>query len=134
MLFDGNHKRVKHYVTLTTSAYHPLLCKKVVLVTMQCKQEDKGNIEIFWPVFNKAYKEANNQVHEKFHPKGWCTDIASYNFIGLVKIYGEDVLQYIKGCELHLRDSVNQHGNKSVSSLVELVEFQKRVNILCIYL
>ena len=107
--FDGNHKRAKHYVTLTTSAYHPLLCKKVALVTMQCKQEGKGNIEIFWPVFNKAYKEANNQVHEKFHPKGWCTDIASCNFIGLVKIYGEDVLQYIKGCELHFRDSVNRH-------------------------
>ena len=60
----------------------------------------KENIEIFWPVFNKAYKEVNNQVHKKFHPKGWCTDMASCNFIGLVKIYGEDVLQCIKACEL----------------------------------
>ena len=70
LFFDGNHKRVKHYVTLTTSAYHPSLCNKVVLVTMHCKQEDKENIEIFWPVFNKAYKKGNNQVHQKFHPKG----------------------------------------------------------------
>ena len=38
--------------------------------------------------------------------------MASCNFIGLVKIYGEDVLQYIKGCELHFRDSVNRHANK----------------------
>ena len=45
--FDGNHKRVKHYVTLTAGAYHPLLCKQVVLATMKCKQEDKENIEIF---------------------------------------------------------------------------------------
>ena len=81
---------------------------------MQCKQEGKGNIEIFWPVFNKAYKEANNQVHEKFHPKGWCTDIASCNFIGLVKIYVEDVLQCIKGCEFHFRDSVSRYANKFV--------------------
>ena len=38
--FDGNHKRVKHYVTLTASAYDSLLCKQVILATMQCKQED----------------------------------------------------------------------------------------------
>ena len=79
---------------------------------MQSKQEDKENIEIFWRVFNKAYKEANNKVDEKFHPTGWCTDMASCNFIGLVKIYSEDVLQYIKGCEFHFRDSVIQHANK----------------------
>ena len=38
--------------------------------------------------------------------------MASCNFIGLVKIYGEDYLQYIKGCEFHFRDSVNQQANK----------------------
>ena len=92
MLFDGNHKRVKNYVTLTASAYHPLLCKQTVLVTMQSKQEHKENIEIFWRAFNKAYKDANNEVAEKCHPSGGCTDMASCNFIGLVKIYGEDVL------------------------------------------
>ena len=26
-VFDGNHKLVKHYVTLTASSYHQLLCK-----------------------------------------------------------------------------------------------------------
>ena len=98
---------LKHYVTLTASAYHPLLCKQVVLATMQCKKEDKENIEIFWRVFSKVYKEAKNEVGNKFHPTGWCTGMASCNFIGLVKIYGEDVLQYIKGCEFHFRDSVN---------------------------
>ena len=65
---------------------------------MQGKQEDRENIEIFWQVFNKAYKEANNEVLEKFLPTVWCTDMASCNFIGLVKIHGEDVLQHIKGC------------------------------------
>ena len=32
--FDGNHKRVRDYVTLTASFYHPLLHKQVVLATM----------------------------------------------------------------------------------------------------
>ena len=40
-------KRIKQYVTLTASAYQPLLCKHVVLATMQCKEEVKKNIEIF---------------------------------------------------------------------------------------
>ena len=38
--------------------------------------------------------------------------MASCNFIGLVEIYGEDVLQYIKGCEFRFHDSVNRHANK----------------------
>ena len=38
--------------------------------------------------------------------------MASGNLIGLVKICGEDVLQYIKGCEFHFCDSVSRHANK----------------------
>ena len=34
--------------------------------------------------------------------------MASGNFIGLVKIYGEDVLETVKGCEFHYKDSVNR--------------------------
>ena len=43
---------------------------------------NKENIEIFWRIFKNAYKKANNEVDEKFHPRGWCTDMASCNFIG----------------------------------------------------
>ena len=45
---------------------------------------------------------------EKFFPAGWCTDMGSGNFIGLVKIYGEDILGTVKGCEFRFRDSVNR--------------------------
>ena len=45
---------------------------------------------------------------EKFFPDGWRTDMASRNFIGLVKIYSEDILETVKGCEFHFRDSVNR--------------------------
>ena len=91
--FDGNFKRVKHFVSLTASVYQPLLCKQVTLATMECKHEDKDNIEIF---------------DEKFLPVGWCTDMASGNFIGLVRIYGEDMLDTVEGCEFHYKDSVNK--------------------------
>ena len=69
---------------------------------MQCKQEDKENIEIFWRIFNKAYKEANNEVDEKFHPTGWCTDMASCNFFGLVQIYGLKCSAIHKGMQISL--------------------------------
>ena len=38
----------------------------------------------------------------KFFPADWCTDMASGIFIGLVKIYGEDILKAVKGYEFTL--------------------------------
>ena len=55
--FDGNHKRVRDYVKLTASFYHPLLQKQVVLATMPCKHENEKIIGIFWRQFNEAYKQ-----------------------------------------------------------------------------
>ena len=57
--FDGNHKRVCDYVTLTASFYHPTLQKPVVLATMQCKHNNEKFIETFWKQFNEAF----NQVY-----------------------------------------------------------------------
>ena len=45
--FDGNHKRVKAFVTLTASVYHPLLRKQVILATMNCKHEDSKYVAEF---------------------------------------------------------------------------------------
>ena len=55
--FDGNHKRVRAYVTLTASFYHSLLQQQVVRTTMQCKHENEKFIGIFWEQFNEAYKQ-----------------------------------------------------------------------------
>ena len=38
--------------------------------------------------------------------------MASANFNGLVQIYGEDVLDRIKGCEFHYKKSVNKRAHK----------------------
>ena len=45
---------------------------------------------------------------EKFFLACWCTNMASENLIGLVKMYGKDILETVKGCEFHIRDSVNR--------------------------
>ena len=106
--FDGKYARVKNFKTLTASAYHTLLKRQIPFVIMECKHEDSAHVELFWHLFNEAYKKANN-TNEKFHPTGWSTDMTTSNFNGLEGIYGEDILAKIKGCEFHLKGSVNKH-------------------------
>ena len=78
--FDGNVKRTKKVTTLSTSVFHPLLRKQVVLASMECTGEDNHNVESFWRQFNEAYIEAN-QCDEKYLPcSGWSTDMADANF------------------------------------------------------
>ena len=98
--FDGNHKRVVDFVTLTASVYHPLLKKQVILATMQCKHENE--ITILWELFNKAYQEVNG-VENSFNPKGFCSDMAGANFSSLINVFGEEVLDRAKGCEVHFK-------------------------------
>ena len=106
--FDGKVNRTRYFTTLTASVYHPFLQKQVPLAIMDCKSEDTECVELFWRLFNKAFKEVNNSSN-KFQPSGWITDMATANFSGLERIYGEEVLEKIKGCEFHFRSSVHRH-------------------------
>ena len=57
--FDGTHKNVKLFVTLTAIVYHPLLRKKVILATINCKHEGSNYVAEFWHKFNDAYRKLN---------------------------------------------------------------------------
>ena len=49
----------------------------------------------------------------KFEPlEGWITDMADANKNGLVTIYGEDILNKLKGCEFHFQQRVNEKARK----------------------
>ena len=65
--FDGNHKRVKAFVALTASVYHPLLQKQVILATMNCKHEDSSYVAEFWRKFNDAYRKVNTTEKQFLH-------------------------------------------------------------------
>ena len=99
--FDGKVNRAREYVTLTASVYHPVLCKQVSLANMECKDEDSLSVEEFWRIFNAALQEFD-ESDIKFMPRGWVTDMKGSNFIGLKKIYGDDIEKRIKGWELHI--------------------------------
>lgn len=93
---DGKDGRTKELKTLTASVYHSLLKKQITLATMECKDENTNYVEMFWRIFNEAFKDVN-ETDEKFNPIGWCSDMAGSNFNGLKRIYGDDVLQKMKG-------------------------------------
>ena len=42
--FDGNHKRVKSFVTLASGTYDPLSQEQIALAILECKHEDRENI------------------------------------------------------------------------------------------
>ena len=122
--FDGNHKRFKSFVTLTASTYDPLLQKQVALAILECKHEDTESIEVFWRLFNSAFKEVQG-IGDRFSPAGFCTDMSTANFNGPLKIYGEKILEKVKRCEFHFRDSIN----RKVSTLGEQSSKCKEISL-----
>ena len=103
--FDGNHKRVREFVMLTASVYHPLLQKQLVLATMNCKHGDSNYVAEFCRKFNEAFQKVD-KTKKKFWPWGWVTDMASANFNGLAIVYREDIRSRVKGCEFRFKQSV----------------------------
>ena len=110
--FDGKVKRCRNYVTLTASTYHPLLKKQIPLGIMEAERENSENIELFWTLFNEAYKVVAGDDTLYFNPIGWCTDMAGANMKGLQKVFGDDVLTRIKTCEFHFKESRNKMAKK----------------------
>ena len=98
---------MKAFVKLTASVYHPLLQNQVILATMNCKNEYSNYVAEFWRKFNDTYRKVNT-TEKKFSPCGWVTDMATANFSGLSIVYGEEVLTKVKGCEFHIKQSVER--------------------------
>ena len=109
--FDGTTGRCKETTTLTASIYHPLLKKQVPLAILECPSENSQWITMFWSLFKEGYQEVNGKG-SSFEPKGWISDMAGANMEGLRKVFGEEVLSKIKGCEWHYKDGVNKRAKQ----------------------
>ena len=105
--FDGKVKRCRNYVTLTASTYHPLLKKQIPLAIMETQRENSQNVELFWTLFQEAYKVVAGDDTMSFNPKGCCTDMAGANMNGLQKVFGDNVLTRIKTCEFQRKQKQN---------------------------
>ena len=82
--FEGKEGRAKNLKTLTTSIYRTLLKKQIPLAMMVCLQENSRHVELFWRLFNHAFKEVN-KTEIIFEPNGWVTDMTGSNFAGFGK-------------------------------------------------
>lgn len=56
--FDGKVKRCRNFVTLTASAYHPLLKRQVPLAIMEAEKENSEHRQLFWALFNEALSKS----------------------------------------------------------------------------
>lgn len=105
--FDGKVKRCRNYVTLTASTYHPLQKKQIPLGIMEAERENSENIELFWTLFNEAYKVVAGDDTLHFNP-----DMAGANMNSLQKVFVDDILTCIKTCEFHFKESRNKMARK----------------------
>ena len=99
--FDGKVNRCKGLVTLTVSAYHPILRKQVILASMDCESESTETVALFWSLFNEMLSNVTGVQGFMFNPRGWCSDIAGSNLREIKQVFGDDALQKVKGCEVH---------------------------------
>ena len=86
--FDGMHKRVKQWKTLTAWAYHPLTRSLLRFATMECKGETTESVTLFWNLFNMILQEVKNDEEYKFIPKAFITDDAGENLNGIDAAFG----------------------------------------------
>ena len=110
--FDGKERRLKKFVTLTASLYHPLLRKQVVLASMDCEKEDTENVTLFWNTFNSLLRKESSDLTYSFNPKGWCSDAAGCNAASIESVFGKEALSKLKSCEFHFLDCRNRQANK----------------------
>lgn len=110
--FDGKRKRCRGFVTLTASVYHTLLWKQIPLAVMEAENEDTTNIELFWTLFNEVLQKVSGQKDYKFHPVGWCTDMAGANFAAIMNGFGEEATARMKSCEFHFKDQWNKKAQR----------------------
>ena len=58
-------------------------------------------------------QEFDNNSDIMFIPRGWVSDMKGSNFIGLKRIYGDDILKKLKTCEMHFGLSVEKQSKNN---------------------
>lgn len=108
--FDGKRKRGRGYVILTASIY-PLLQRQIPLATMEAVSKNTENVT-FWELFKEVIEKVSQSLVRYFNPLCWCINMTGSNLSEFRKVFGKAVVQHIKTCEFHFKESVNRHCRK----------------------
>jgi hypothetical protein len=112
--FDGMHKRVHGYKTLTLWLYN-IICRKLMrLATMEVVSEKEPYIVIFFQLINEMLAELKEVPGYKFNPKYIMTDEAGAIINAINAMFGkrpggEDI---VKTCQMHLKKNAVEKSRK----------------------
>ena len=146
--FDGKVNRCKRLVTITITVYHPMLCKQVILASMEYESESTETVSQFWSLFNEILGKATGQLDYKFNPRGWCSDMVGSNLQGLKIVFGKMCYRRLKGAnfisrnaEIIMHENYAQKNQETISRdfvmpclLLQLLLPTIRRKMTCMYL
>ena len=96
------HSRVKYFVSLTLSVFHPGMRCMVILAIMDALKEDANNIEIFFNVFCKSLQNYIGKPRYIWDPYYIMMDEKGANFEAIEWVFGPEFQQAkTKTCQWH---------------------------------
>jgi hypothetical protein len=108
--FDGQHSRVKGFITLALYTTMAAAKKLVTLARMECRTESSLTVALFFYLFNKALKEFSSDPAATFNPAKICTDMAGANMNGVQQACGMTFWkEKVIGCQLHYLKNMQEH-------------------------
>ena len=101
--FNGMHKRVRGFKTLTLWVDHPGLRWMKCLASMDCKLGTKDMVALFFNCFNSALQDFTGDLNYIFNPIMLVTDEAGAIHNGLHEVFGHDFLDRISTFQWHFK-------------------------------
>ena len=115
--FDGQHSRVKGFITLalytTLGASRSVVC----LARMEATSESTLNVALFFYYFNQCLKEFSNNEDAYFNPVGICTDMGGGIMNGIAQAFSHKYYtDKVVGCQQHYMQNMREHSASIPSS------------------
>ena len=128
--FDGMHKRIKFFVSLTLWVFHPAMWMMIMLAVMDTPREHSDDIKIFFDTFNKALGDYLAEPDYIWDPYLIMMDHKGANFEALEHVYGEDFQKNkTVTCQWHFLHCAEKYISKCSHS--ERESFQTWCKHLC---
>ena len=101
--FDGMHKRVRGFKTLTFWLHHPSMWQMKCLASMEVSKENKDAVALFFHLFNRVLQEFTGDPTYMFNPPLFVTDEAGAMHQGIYEVFGHEVLDKVSTCQWHFK-------------------------------
>ena len=110
--FDGQHSRVKGFITLALYTTLAPLRRVICLARMEALKEDQVNVALFFWYLNKCIQEFSGDDNAFFNPRGIVTDMAGGIIHGVQQAFSmEYATRKLKGCQQHYLKNMSDHSS-----------------------